>query len=464
MNATVTASSVARELASICGAEHVIDHAESLVRFAIDEVVPQVAVAPASASQISAVLSFAAKENLAVMPSGGVTQQSVGNAPAAIDILLDTRRLNRVEHYDAGDLTIGVGAGCTLAEINRTLAEHAQFLPVDPPQPERATIGGLLATAASGPLRHGYGTLRDFCIGVSFVTGDGVIAKGGGRVVKNVAGYDLMKLLIGSYGTLGVITSANFKVFPRPDRQGELRTFEMESQSLGEAMAFRDGLRPSPLTPLCLEIVSARALEYLAEPTAPRDPDEFAPAQPLSPETAGWRLLLRAAGSEAVLARYRRELGTAVTRETAGERDAAQWRAIAHFAPAVIERHRNAMMLSLSVPPSESEAAIVAAQQAAVDNNFIPAFVGRVGVSALTVAFIPLSVDPPSAMQYATAVSALRSALPEDASAVVTRCPTEAKRHFDVWGTTRTDFGSMRAVKRAMDPEGILNRGRFLVD
>jgi len=164
-----------------------------------------------------------------------------------------------------------------------------------------------------------------------------------------------------------------------------------------------------------------------------------------------------------VLARYRRELGAAVGRELGGNGEAALWRAIAQFAPAVLERHRNAMVLSLSTTPTAVGSAVAAAQQAAMDNNFIPAFVGRATISALTAAFIPLSVDPPSAMQYATSVSALRSALPEDATAVVTHCPTEGKRHFDTWGTTRNDFGCMRAVKRALDPKGILNRGRFLV-
>src|SRR5438105_2116127 len=154
MNATVTASSVARELAAICGAEHLTEDAESLAQFAIDETVPQVAVAPASASEVSAVVSLAAKENLVVVPGGGFTQQSIGNIPPEIDILLDTRRLNRIEHYDPGDLTIGVGAGCTLTKINQTLDQHGQFLPVDPQDPEPATVGGLLATAAYGPLRH----------------------------------------------------------------------------------------------------------------------------------------------------------------------------------------------------------------------------------------------------------------------------------------------------------------------
>src|SRR5207248_2232758 len=127
MNATVTASSVARELAAICGAEHLTEDAESLAQFAIDETVPQVAVAPASASEVSAVVSLAAKENLVVVPGGGFTQQSIGNIPAAIDILLDTRRLNHIEHYDPGDLTIGVGAGCSLTEINKALNQHGQF-------------------------------------------------------------------------------------------------------------------------------------------------------------------------------------------------------------------------------------------------------------------------------------------------------------------------------------------------
>src|SRR5205823_10220397 len=155
------------------------------------------------------------------------------------------------------------------------------------------SVGGLLARAAHSPLSHGYGSLRDFCIGIQFVTGDGKLAKAGGRVVKNVTGYDLMKLMIGSQGTLGMIVSANFKVFPRP---GQTRTFNMEFASLAEAIRFRDQMTQSALTPICLELISSRALEYLAAERIPaRDPDDFRPTQPVNEKTS-WRLVLRAAG------------------------------------------------------------------------------------------------------------------------------------------------------------------------
>ena len=182
----------------------------------------------------------------------------------------------------------------------------------DPPLPERATVGGMLATASHGPLRHGYGALRDFCIGIRFVTGDGRRAKGGGRVVKNVAGYDLMKLLIGSYGTLAVITSASFKLFPAPR---QTRTFLAEFATAKEAMEFRDRVMRSPLSPMCLELVSPGARRLMR-------PEMTADA---------WVICVRAAGSDAVLARYRKELGPAITRELEGDSEGKMWREIENF-------------------------------------------------------------------------------------------------------------------------------------
>jgi glycolate oxidase FAD binding subunit len=368
--------------------------------------------------------------------------------------------MNTIEHYDPGDLTIGIHAGMTFAQAQQRLAEHQQWLPFDAPNLERATIGGLLATGAAGPLKSAFGGMRDFCIGIQFATTDGKVAKGGGRVVKNVAGYDLMKLLIGSYGSLAVITKANFKVFPKPR---QTHTFACEFGSLEEALKFRGQLLRSPLTPICLEIISPRAPEYLCDPPVVRDADQYAPAGPVAAPSTSWQIALRAAGSDTVLARYARDLGAAVSRSLEGPAEDQFWLWVSHFEYALLDRHRNAMVIYTHLSLQSVGPALQALERTAPDYNFVPAVVGRAATGNMVMAFIPLSVDPPSAMQYANCVSAFRGLLPPGSSAEVAHCPKEAKIHFDVWGTTPTDMAMMKAVKQAMDPNNILNRGRFIV-
>jgi len=443
MSAGLSGVGLASELAAIVGGAHVVDDAAACAHYAIQGVAPELVAAPGSEEEVAALLRLAADHGLAVVPAGGFTRQAIGDPPARADLLLDLARLTATEHYDPGDLTIGVEAGTRLADLQARLAQHQQFLPVDPANAARTTIGGLLATAAQGPLEHGYGGLRDFCIGIRFVTAEGKRGKGGGRVVKNVAGYDLMKLLIGSFGTLGVITSASFKLFHLPP---VTRTYVAEFAAPEEAIAFRDRLLRSPLTPMCLEIANPRAAEYLGLAAGP------------------WRLLVRAAGSEAVLGRYRAELGQAVPRELEGEAEARLWQGFSAFEETILAGHHNAMLFAVHVPIAEVAPALAAAERAALDYNFLCAAIGRAGVGSLLVAFLPIAVDPPAAMQYANAASEFRSRLPEEqASAVVLHCPREAKPHFNLWGTSPTDLEAMRAVKSALDPENLLNRGRFLV-
>ena len=201
---------------------------------------PSAVVAPADAAQIAEILRFAVAEKLAVIPTGGCTKLGIGSPPARYDLALDLSRMNRVLAYDPHDLTLGVEPGVRIADLLRTLGEQKQFLPLAVPFAERATIGGIVAANSSSPLRHAYGAVRDFCLGMEFVTGEGAQAKSGGRVVKNVTGYDLHKLLIGSLGTLAVITRVNFRTFPMPQAQG---TFVASFSVGGSGVRFLPGDR-----------------------------------------------------------------------------------------------------------------------------------------------------------------------------------------------------------------------------
>ncbi len=443
MSSASPAATLRPELAAIVGESHVQDEPAQLGAFAVDGVLPAAVVAPGSAEEIAAILRLSSERGWMTVAAGAFHEQSVGFTPERVDIVLNTDRLKGIEHYDPADLTIGLGAGTKLQEVFRAVAEHRQLFPLDPPQASHRTIGGAMAAASSGPLKHGYGGLREFCIGVKFVTGDGKIGRGGGRVVKNVAGYDLMKLMIGSWGTLGVIVGASFKVFPRPR---QTRTFVCDFLLSGGAIQFRDRLMKSPLPFMAADVLSPRASEYVP-----------------GMQSQNWRLLLRAAGSDAVLGRYRNELGHYIVGDFDGAEEQKLWGAVADFSAAVLQRHPNAMLLTLSVPPESLGTVISAAERAGVENNLLPALLGRCMTGSLVLGFIPLAVDPPAAMQYANAVSSFRAGLTRDSSAVVIRCPREAKRHFIVWGDTPTDLALMRTIKQTLDPAGILNRARFVL-
>jgi glycolate oxidase FAD binding subunit len=177
---------------------------------------PARVVAPDSESEVAEALAAARLQGEAVVPMGGGTALQVGDPPERYDLALSTARLTGVVEYAPADLTIVVRAGTTLAELDRELAEHGQFLPLDAPYPDRATVGGVLASRAGGMWRGAYASGRDMVIGMRVALPSGGIAKSGGRVVKNVAGYDLAKLFIGSFGTLGVIVEVAFKIYPRP--------------------------------------------------------------------------------------------------------------------------------------------------------------------------------------------------------------------------------------------------------
>jgi glycolate dehydrogenase FAD-binding subunit len=438
MSATASPS-LRLELARIAGEAHVWDGPQDLRRIAINHVVPSVMVAPGTAEEVAAVMRFANEHEFMVAPAGGFVHQNIGRVPGRVDVVLLLNRLKQVERYDPGDLTIGVGAGITVADLDRLVTANRQLLPVDPAARDRVTLGGVIATNISGPLQHRFGGIREFLLGVQFVTFEGKIAKAGGRVVKNVAGYDLMKLMTGSFGTLGVIVSANLKVFPRPQ---QFHSFIAEFVSLRQALDYRDRVLQSPLSPFCLEIASPEARTMIPDGAPP----------------GAWAVYVRAGGSHTVLDRYRHELGATVTREGEGADEEMFWRTAADWEQLWVRDKRNSVLLRVSVPTAAVENALESAAAIASRLGLRWAAVGRASGS-----FVLSFSGADDVEKAVTAIEQYRHALGPDSMAVIAHCPTVLKSRVDVWGSTPTDVAAMRSVRAALDPKQILNRGRFLV-
>jgi len=245
------------ELESILGAERVFAHEEA-ASYAVDGIVPQAVALPGTVEEVAEVMRLAHREGAAVIPWGGGTGMGLGNLPRRYDIALSLTRLNAVVEHEPADLTATVLAGRTLADLQDHLSSVGQFLPLDPPSPAEATIGGILAANAAGPARHAHGTARDLVLGLRFVQADGRVIKAGGKVVKNVAGYDMCRLLIGSLGTLGIIVEACFRLTPLPKAQLTLAVAVPSAQE-----AYRLAGQAAGLSLRALELLNAAAARDL---------------------------------------------------------------------------------------------------------------------------------------------------------------------------------------------------------
>jgi FAD/FMN-containing dehydrogenase len=359
----VTDSAVAR-LESVLGANAIfVAKAANRELYAIDGIAPTAFAKPASAEQAAEIIRFAAKENLSIVPVGARTKLFCAPTLTRYDVALDLTALDDVAHYDPADLTVSIGAGMPLAKLNTMLRGQNQFLPLLVPYYTHATVGGAVAVGLDSPLRNAYGTARDFLLGAEFIDGSGAQIKSGGRVVKNVTGYDAHKLLIGSCGTLAVITRLNFRTFPVPETtQGFLAAFSTHEA----ALAARHKIIHSPLTPLTLDVLNAHAARLFD--------DRSNGAAPV-PELGGahWYLFAEFSGNEQLLARYKRELAEIAEQSQAGDmhilEDSAALGAlsarlresIAHFR----EDFAAPVIVKLALPPAQHPQAATVLQSLA---------------------------------------------------------------------------------------------------
>lgn len=258
---------IASSFASIVGEENAVclwenlelSHKERIQQAITSGTTPSCIVYPASQEQLAAVIAAAHHHNWRVLPCGNSSKLHWGGLAEGVDVVVSTERINQLIAHAVGDFTVTVEAGMKFSRLQAILAEHRQFLALDPAAPESATIGGIVATGDTGSLRQRYGSVRDQLLGITFVRADGQIAKAGGRVVKNVAGYDLMKLFTGSYGTLGIICQVTFRVYPEQETSTTV-VLTGKAEAISQAAAT---LRGSALTPTQADLLSTKLVSSL---------------------------------------------------------------------------------------------------------------------------------------------------------------------------------------------------------
>ena len=391
---------------------------------------------PESEDALRAAVVARVAQGLALYPQGGRTALDYGGIPRAPGAAFDTRALHQVIDYPAADMTITVQAGITMQALRAVLAEKQQRLLVDAPQSERATLGAVYATNTSGPRRFGAGRPRDQIIGVSFVTADGAVVKGGGRVVKNVAGYDFPKLLTGSLGTLGIITQLTLKVRPIPEASALVWASFSNSADLGGIL---DRLNTSASRPIALELLN---------PSGARQA-----GLALGLPVEGWVLAIGFEDNTASVTwqvdRLRDELGRAEVEVRQGQDTEPLWSALIEFAAAEL----GPVSFTANLRPS-SVAAFVAgldpgrwAVQAHAGNGIVRGH----------------ALGPVDRDALAPELDRLRAqAVQGGGNLILPRCPTAWKAALRVWGEPRPDWALAERVKHTFDPKGVMNPGRFV--
>lgn len=311
---------------------------------------PRALVRPADAEQCAAVLARAAELALKVVPYGGGNHQRLGNVPRPVDVVLWTAGMSGIVDHDAADETLIVRAGTRLADLVVTLREAGQMIPLDPSGLGTATIGGVAAAGATGRLRTGFGTPRDCVLGTRAAHSDGTVSRSGGRLVKNVTGFDLHRLYCGSLGTLAVLTEVSLRLKPLPEREATLAVAIDDAEALDDWLA---RLRAAPLAPVSLALVDSRALARLdvAPDIAPRDFGlvAFLRFFGLDPEVAR------------AIERVRELAGSARLEEVAGAYEGALWAALREAEPRLADGAPDGVgaMLKLSVPAFQGQRSII---------------------------------------------------------------------------------------------------------
>jgi glycolate oxidase FAD binding subunit len=376
----------------------------------------ELSLEPNNPKELSESLATAAAAGKTIALGGHFSKRVMGGPNRPADITISTRRLSKILKYEPSDLTLSVEAGASWAELCRVLGDHNQMIPLDPPFAETATVGGVIATNGSGPRRRLYGSARDLVIGMKFATLDGKEVQSGGMVVKNVAGLDMGKLMIGSFGTLAAISTVNFKLTPRPEVE---KTSLLDFDSLEAAIAARDRIVRGVLQPSAVDLINPLAAAQIGE--------------------RGYILAVQFGGNAAVVQRYSREVGGTVLE---GAKQKSFWDHVIHFSQRFLEKFTDGSMVRVSTTLTELR-------------------------EVLAVLEVPAIARAATGIAYAyfnrtdAAVKWLGAAKQHPWRCLIEFSPEAKKDTLTLWPSPGDDFGMMKSVKHMFDPRNQLNHGRL---
>jgi glycolate oxidase FAD binding subunit len=442
-------------LNKIVGDTHLMGDPDKLKIYGVDGKVPKAVVFPGTIEEVSKLIAHANQHNLTVVPMGNGTKMGMGGVPKEVDIVLSTGRLRRLTDCDCDNLTLSAESGITLGEVQKNLAEKGRgyFLPLDPPFTDKATLGGIVATNSSGPKRLLYGTARDLIIGSKAVFPNGNIVASGGKTVKNVSGYDMCKLLIGSFGTLGILCEMTFKLLPLPEKEA---TLFIPFPNLSNAVGFTHEILHSQLIPSSMDILNAMAYRTLK-------------CRISIPPEARYLIAIGLEGIAESVERQTVEMmergkkqGALSAAALHAEEHRAFWIALRDFSLAVKGIHPDFIALKSNFLISRCEEMMRNCEETTARLGLECALICRSG-NGILYSYILMGEQSRSESDVLKELieNQTSGAVKNEGNLVVEFCTLPLKQKVNVWGYPRGDYQIMRRLKEEIDPEGILNPGRF---
>lgn len=442
-----------RELERIVGADHVGAGPAAMTRFSVDAVTPELVARPGAQDEVARVLVACSAANAAVIPWGGGTVMALGNRPRRADVVVSLERLDRIVDFDAPNLCVTVEAGVKLAGLQATLFQKREILPLDPAADARATVGGLVAANLSGPTRLLYGTARDWVLGMRVALPDGERIHCGGKVIKNVSGYDMNKLFIGSLGTLGIITEVTFKLLPLPAiRAGVVGLFSEPPHATGVVSKALE----SVLLPEALDLLDSEAVRLLA------------PRLGLEAPAGAYGLAVALAGSRETVERQVRDFsalfrgaGGRVTPLPDGRTELA-WDAIRSVFEVLPVPPALRVLCKIAVPIGRTGDLFASAVALGQRRGLRAAVTAHAGSGIVWACYLLGPKAPPDEVVANALEDLRREAEGAEGSLVLHDAPASVKARIDAWGKPGDGFGIMKRLKAEFDPHGLCNPGRFL--